>query len=145
MGGKLGNSNKKDGFRYEMNFFNEALKRGLDVFIPAGDYLPQDCIIQNSEGKIYKVQVKGTNTSVQEKKVKKIPRYRLSTGKGTKGKTVIDCNDCDILVGYVAPLDTLYLIPCQEILGVSTWLYPDDPKTKSRLEKFRDNWSVFDN
>ena len=145
MAGKLGNSNKKDGFRYEMNFFNEALKRGLDVFIPAGDYLPQDCIIQNSEGKIYKVQVKGTNTSVQEKQVKKIPRYRLSTGKGRKGKSVIDCNDCDILVGYVAPLDIMYLIPCGEILGVSTWLYPDDPKTKSRLEKFRENWSVFDN
>ena len=139
MGGKSGNSNKKDGFRYEMNFFNEAIKRGLDVFIPAGDYLPQDCIIQNSEGKIYKVQEKGTNTSVQDKK---IPRYRLSTGKGSRGKTIIDC---DIIAGYVAPLDLLYLIPCEEILGVSTWLYPDDPKTKSRLEKFRENWSVFNN
>jgi hypothetical protein len=149
MGGKLDkrgyNNNKRDGFIYEMEFFTRALRNDLEVFLPAGDYLPQDCIVQNSEGKVFKVQVKGTRTASNEGPRRKFPRYRLSTGSGQKGKSVISPKEVDVVACYLAPMDIFYLLPVKVLKGVTTWIYAGDPKTKSRLEKYRENWSIFDN
>lgn len=38
---------KRKGSLYEQIFFTEALRQGLEVFVPLGDYLPQDCIVMN--------------------------------------------------------------------------------------------------
>ena len=54
---------KRKGSLYEQKFFSEALEHGLEVFVPLGDYLPQDCLVMNSAGKIFKVQIKGTETN----------------------------------------------------------------------------------
>ena len=137
-------TNKRDGFRYEMEFFTRAIREELDVFIPAGDYLPQDCIVQNQEGKMFKVQIKGTRTHVKEK-FKKIPRYRITCASGSGGKNPIDCEHVDILAGYILPLDLFYIIPCDKLTGVATWLYPNDPNTASPLEVYRENWDIFKN
>ena len=149
MVGKLGkgesnNRNKRDGFIYEMEFFTKALRHGLEIFLPAGDYLPQDCIVQNSKGKVFKVQVKGTRNHVDEGLTRKIPRYRLSTGSGKKGKSAINPTEVDVVAGYVAPIDVFYLLPTSSLRGVTTWVYPNDPNTKSILEEYRENWSIFD-
>ncbi len=138
-------NNKRNGFLYEMQFFTKALQKGLEVFLPTGDYLPQDCHVVNNDGQVYRVQIKGTATAVAEGTGRKIPRYRLSTGSGSKGKVAIKCNDVDIVAGYIAPIDQWYIIPCTELSGVTTWVYPNDPKTKSKIEKYRENWDVFAN
>ena len=57
---------KRAGNLYEQRFFTEALSRGFEVFIPLGDYLPQDAIVMNSAGKLFKVQVKGTEKKDRE-------------------------------------------------------------------------------
>ena len=57
---------KRAGNLYEQRFYTEALSRGFEVFIPLGDYLPQDAIVMNSAGKLFKVQVKGTEKKDRE-------------------------------------------------------------------------------
>ena len=42
---------KRKGSLYEQKFFSEALEHGLEVFVPLGDYLPQDCLVMNTAGK----------------------------------------------------------------------------------------------
>jgi len=146
MGGglKVSNAvdNKRSGAVYEYKFFAQAMERGLEVFVPAGDHLPQDCHVVNENGKVFRVQIKGTRASVNEGLCRKIPRYRLSTGSGQKGKKIINCKEVDIVVGYVAPLDIFYILPCKILKGVSTWVYPGDPKTKAFTEKYRENWDI---
>tara|TARA_R110002012_G_scaffold320756_1_gene545410 strand:+ start:203 stop:625 length:423 start_codon:yes stop_codon:yes gene_type:complete len=135
--------NKRPGAVYEYQFFAKAMALGLEIFIPAGDYLPQDCHVVNEKGKVFRVQVKGTRAPVGEGIYKKKPRFRLSTGSGVRSKESIKCENVDILAGYVAPLDTFYIIPCDKLTGVSTWVYPNDPADKHRFEKYRENWDAF--
>ena len=135
--------NKRSGAVYEYKFFAKAMDKGLEVFVPAGDHLPQDCHVVNKDGVIFRVQVKGTGLAVDEGVKRKIPRFRLSTFTGTKVHSPINCNDVDVVVGYVAPLDLFYIIPCQLLNGTTTWVYPNDPKTKSFTEIYREKWDVF--
>ena len=58
---------KRKGYIYEQTFFTEALKNGLEVFIPLGDHLPVDCILVNSAGKNFNVQIKGSEKSSKGK------------------------------------------------------------------------------
>lgn len=142
MAGKS-DSNKRRGSIYEMEFLTRALKNGLEVFTPIGDYLPQDCLVLNEHGRVYKVQVKGTAKKADEYNNRKHPRYRLSTGTGRNGRSLINCEKVDIIAGYIEPIDTFYLIPCSEIKSVTTCVYSDNPDTTSHLEKYRENWTVF--
>jgi hypothetical protein len=137
--------NKRPGAVYEYQFFAKAMELGLEIFIPAGDHLPQDCHVVNEKGKVFRVQVKGTRAPVGDGIYEKMPRFRLSTGSGQSNKASIKCEDVDILAGYVAPLDTFYIIPCDKLTGVSTWVYPNDPESpdKHRFEKYRENWDAF--
>ena len=66
---------KRRGSLYEQTFFTEALARNLEVFTPLGDYLPQDCLVMNQAGKIFKVQIKGTKDKVFDKANKGQGRY----------------------------------------------------------------------
>jgi hypothetical protein len=59
---------KRKGNLYEQKFFSEALERGLEVFVPLGDYLPQDCLVMNTAGKIFKIQIKGTESKSKDKR-----------------------------------------------------------------------------
>ena len=54
---------KRKGSLYEQKFFSEALEHGLEVFVPLGDYLPQDCLVMNSAGKIFKFRSKAQKQS----------------------------------------------------------------------------------
>lgn len=134
--------NKRNGSVYEYQFFARAMSLGFEVFVPAGDHLPQDCHVVNEAGRIFKVQIKGTRAPVVYGKT--TSRFRLSTGKGVGSKISIDCADVDVVVGYVSPVDAFYIIPCEKLTGVSTWVYPNDPKTgKYKFEKYREYWDAF--
>ena len=67
--------NKRHGTMYEFRFFSRILDQGYDLFIPAGDDLPVDCVVQNGAGKLFKVQIKGTGRA--ETKKRKDPRYKV--------------------------------------------------------------------
>jgi hypothetical protein len=135
--------NKQKGTAYEYRFFSNILDRGYQLFIPAGDALPVDCVVQNGAGKFFKVQIKGTACPETSNRV--MPRYKVLAGSGKKSKKMsIDCAKVDILAAYVDPVDAWYIIPCLELNGkLSTWFYPHSERSTARFEKFRENWGLF--
>ena len=74
---------KNKGTLYEQTFFTEALAHDLDVFTPLGDYLPQDCLVMNQAGKIFRVQIKGTEKKVKDPANKGLGRYMITTSFGS--------------------------------------------------------------
>ena len=135
---------KRRGSLYEQTFFTEALARNLEVFTPLGDYLPQDCLVMNQAGKIFKVQIKGTRDKVIDKANKGLGRYMVTTASGTSKKMTIDCTKVDILAAYIEAIPTWYIIPCLEInqaLRIS--LYAHNPSSKAKHEKYREAWDLF--
>ena len=134
--------NKKRGTVYEYRFFASILDRGYELFIPAGDDLPVDCIVQNGAGKLFRVQIKGTGRA--ETKRRQEPRYKVLAGTGSGSKMSIDCTKVDILCAYVEPVDTWYIIPCLELNNaLSVWFYPHSGNSNARTEQFRENWDYF--
>ena len=135
--------NKTMGTAWEYNFFAQALERGLDVFIPAGDDLPVDCHVVNSAGTIYRVQCKGTSVN-NKTKGEFHDRYKIIAGTGKSSKNPIDCTKVDVGACYIAPTKNWYFVPCLELEGsISMWFYPNNAKSQSRYAKFKDNWEVF--
>lgn len=134
-------SSKKAGVLYEYEFFTRALKNDLDVFIPAGDNLPQDCLCMNSDGEVFKVQVKGTNSAFMQSR--KTARFKVTAATGSQKKKPIDCEKVDILAVYIEPHDIFYLIPCLEIANISPWFYPELENSKGRYEKYKEKWDIF--
>ena len=135
---------KRRGSLYEQTFFTEALARNLEVFTPLGDYLPQDCLVMNQAGKIFKVQIKGTKDKVIDKANGGLGRYMITTATGTAKKMTLDCTKVDILAAYVESIPTWYIIPCLEInQAIRISLYAHNPKSKAKHEKYREAWDLF--
>lgn len=137
-------ANKALGTVYEYKFFSKILELGYDLFTPAGDNLPIDCIVQNGAGKLYKVQVKGTSSENREggRNVKS-KRYKVLAATGQSSKMSIDCTKVDILAAYVEPVDTWYIIPCLEISAKSVWFYPHIENSKAMTERYKEQWDLF--
>lgn len=137
-------ANKTAGTVYEYKFFSKILGLGYDLFIPAGDNLPIDCIIQNGAGKLYKVQIKGTASENREgNRNANSKRYKVLAATGQSSKMSIDCTKVDILAAYVEPVDTWYIIPCLEIGAKSVWFYPHIENSKSMTERYKEQWDLF--
>ena len=131
---------KRRGSQYEAAFVVQALKRELDILEPVGDYMPYDLMVQNADGRIQRVQVKGTNSPIKGK-----PGYKIIAASGNTTKLPLDSNDVDVLAAYVEPHDVWYVIPIRKLDGgVSVYL---NPKTKvnGRYEVWKDAWNVFHN
>lgn len=135
---------KRTGSLYEQKFFTEALSRNLEVFTPLGDYLPQDCIVMNQAGKLFRMQIKGTKDKVYDKSNKGLGRYMITTATGRTNKCTIDCTKVDALAAYVEACDIWYIIPCLDIdSAVRISLYAHNPNSKAKHEKHKDNWEYF--
>ena len=131
---------KRRGSQYEAAFVVQALKRELDILEPVGDYMPYDLMVQNADGRIQRVQVKGTSSPIKGK-----PGYKIIAASGNTTKLPLDSNDVDVLAAYVEPHDVWYVIPIRKLDGgVSVYL---NPKTKvnGRYEVWKDAWNVFHN
>lgn len=128
---------------YEYKFFSKILEKGYDLFIPAGDNLPIDCIVQNGAGNLYKVQIKGTASENREGGRTGKKRYKVLAATGQSSKTSIDCTKVDILAAYVEPVNTWYIIPCLEIGAKSVWFYPHIENSRSMTERFKEEWDLF--
>lgn len=135
---------KRRGSLYEQKFFTEALFRNLEVFTPLGDYLPQDCIVMNQAGRTFKIQIKGTKDKTCDRNRAGLGRYMITTSTGTSKKCSIDCTKVDALAAYIEIQDVWYIIPCLELnSAVRISLYPHNPKSKAKHEKFKDGWDYF--
>jgi len=133
---------RRKGYIWEQVFFTEALKHGLEVFTPLGDYHPQDCIVLNSSGRKFNVQVKGTSQKQFCKKNKGLGRYKVTCTTGIS--TAIDCDKVDVVAVYCADIELWYLIPCLALEGSTVVaMYPHNPNSEAKHEKYRDYWDIF--
>ena len=131
---------KRRGSQYEAAFATQALKRGLDILAPYGDYMPYDVMVQNGDGRILRVQVKGTGNQIKNK-----PGYKVIAATGNATKTPINPDEVDVLAAYVEPEDTWYVIPVVKLKGnVSVYLNPNT-KRNGRYEVWKEAWNVFQN
>ena len=131
---------KRRGSQYEAAFATPALKRGLDILEPYGDYMPYDVMVQNGDGRILRVQVKGTGNQIKNK-----PGYKVIAATGNSTKTPINPDEVDVLAAYVEPEDTWYVIPVVKLKGnVSVYLNPNT-KRNGRYEVWKEAWNVFQN
>ena len=131
---------KRRGSQYEAAFVTQALKRGLDILEPYGDYMPYDVMVQNGDGRILRVQVKGTSSQIKNK-----PGYKVIAASGNATKTPINPDEVDVLAAYVEPEDVWYLIPVVKLTGnVSVYLNPNT-KLNGRYEVWKEAWNVFQN
>ena len=131
---------KRRGSQYEAAFATQALKRGLDILEPYGDYMPYDLMVQNGDGRILRVQVKGTGNHIKNK-----PGYKVIAASGNATKPPIHPDEVDVLAAYVEPEDTWYVIPVVKLKGnVSVYLNPNT-KRNGRYEVWKEAWNVFQN
>lgn len=130
-------NNKRDGTTYEYQFIARALKHNLDVFMPIGEHLPQDCIVMNGAGKLFKTQVKGTGA-------KGYYKYKVMASTGHTPKLPIDCHKVDVLVAYIEPYDVFYIVPCLALEGsLAPGFYPHNEKSTGRYEQYKEGWDFF--
>ena len=132
---------KRFGYLSEQIFIVEAMDRGLEVLAPIGEYLPIDFVVMNRAGRFLKTQIKSTNSKITSNGAQ---RYAITAGCGSN-KSPIDCTKVDVLVCYVKPEKQWYLIPCLSLKqNVKIWLYPHNPNSTGRFEKYKDNWEIFE-
>jgi len=138
---------KLKGTRYEFLFIATALKHGLHVFIPAGDYLPVDGIVMNNSGRMFRVQVRGTHgVRVQDKKGSRAASVSMKVGGYLASGTpnLLKPTEYDVLAAFIEDRSMWYIIPSAAI--GSTWkakFYPHVEKSKGQYEKFQENWDLF--
>jgi len=131
---------KRRGSQYEAAFVVQALKRGLDILEPVGDYMPYDLMVQNADGRIQRVQVKGTSSPIKGK-----PGYKIIAASGNATKLPLSPDDVDVLAAYVEPCDVWYLIPVRKLDGgISVYLNPAT-KVNAKYEVWKEAWNVFQN
>ncbi len=136
----MSSSAKRRGSQYESAFVTQALKRGLDILEPYGDYMPYDVMVQNADGRIQRVQVKGTNSQIKNK-----PGFKILAASGNATKTPINPEEVDVLAAYVEPHDTWYVIPVVKLNGnIGVYLNPNT-KQNGRYEVWKEAWNVFQN
>lgn len=129
------------GAAYEARFVSAALKRGLDVSRPSGDYLPYDLLVESMAGGAWRrVQVKGTTH--EQKGKSKTYRITAATGNSRVGKNKITLAHCDVLSVYVDPLDLWYHVPIQFVRAATVNVRPVKG-SKAQYERWRDAWDVF--
>ena len=131
---------KRRGSQYEAAFVTQALKRGLDILEPVGDYMIYDLMVSNSAGRIQRVQVKGTSSRIKNK-----PGYKIVAASGNLKKVPLNPDEVDVLAAYVEPCDVWYLIPVRKLDGgVSVYLNPAT-KVNAKYEVWKEAWNVFHN
>jgi hypothetical protein len=131
---------KRRGSQYEAAFVTQALKRGLDILEPVGDYMIYDLMVSNSAGRIQRVQVKGTSSRIKSK-----PGYKVIAASGNLKKVPLNPDEVDVLAAYVEPCDVWYLIPVRKLDGgISVYLNPAT-KVNAKYEVWKEAWNVFHN
>ena len=131
---------KQAGASYEAQFTADALKRGLNVLQPFGDYLPYDLIVENKRAETFRVQVKGTT----HKQKGKNNAYRTTAASGNHriGKNKITPDKADVLALYVAPVNVWYHIPVEKGAAATVTVRPVT-ESSGQYEVWKNAWNTY--
>ena len=129
------------GAMFESLFASEAMRRGLDVATPSGHHLPFDLIVSNRDGKLFRVQVKGTSCD------QGAGAYKFTTRRGGNNLKRVNYKiEIDVLVGIVEkPGERIFYIIPNNVLGTQKQLkVRPSVASRAKYEKFREAWEIFD-
>jgi hypothetical protein len=129
-------NNKKSGTIGEYAFVVEALKQGLDVYTPIGDYSTTDILVENPDGKHFRVQVKTTGKRIDNH------RFKVVVGQGLK-KQRLKRKDVDVLAVYLSSIDCWFIIPMSKTKGQKTFALYTQRNSKSQWSRYKNNWDLF--
>lgn len=104
---------------------------GYPVSKPFGDRCKYDFII-DIDGELQRIQVKGTSRMEGERDA-----YRCCIASGSSKKEKYLKKDVDFIAVYVIPLDVWYMIPVDEIKGITINLYPHRDSRENMFEKYK--------
>ena len=120
----------------ELLFMARAAEHGLCVAKPYGDSDRFDFIV-SWEGRLCRVQVKSTRTA--HRRV-----YEVGAHGCWGGADVYTKDEIDLIVVYVVPEDTWYVIPIEATRGRKRLcLHPNVPLRECyKYEKYREAWRL---
>jgi hypothetical protein len=126
-----GKTAKRKGEVAEAAFLSKATELGFDVAKPWGDSAPFDFIV-HAGPRCWRVQVKSAGCCRSQ-----------GYGVKTSGNTITYTKDnIDFLVAYIVPENIWYVIPVEDIDGLTRlWFFPR-PGGNSRFEKYREAWCL---
>jgi hypothetical protein len=133
-------NSKRKGAAYEAQFTADAMKLGLDVLAPIGDYLPYDLMVMRKDTPV-RVQVKGT--AYKQKSKKDTFRVSAATGSSRTSRNRLDPKQVDVLAMYVVPCETWYHIPVAKIAAVAIYVRPLAKDSRGQYEIWKEAWSVY--
>ena len=126
-------SAQRNGAVAESKFITECLQRNFEPHMPVTP-MPWDFIVTCPAGCL-KVQIKSTQNLATPS------TYQIVTKTGND-KTNAMSMDLEVVGCYVASIDTWWLIPREDIQGLTVRLNPDKD-SKSKYKKYQENWSIF--
>ena len=118
----------------ESDFITECLKRNFEPHTPV-TAMPWDFIVTCPAGML-KVQVKTTNSIGRENS------YNIATSTGRNNIKKHIKKTVDVVACYIQPEELWFLLPLKEVTGRTTRLSTDQT-SKSKYQKYRENWSIF--
>jgi hypothetical protein len=127
---------KQRGEMAEAEFVAKAARLGFRVAKPWGDSERYDFIV-DVNGRLWRVQVKSAHRAGQDGGYS----FRMH-GHSLKAYSA---KEIDVLVAYVVSEDAWYVFPVRELGGLrSLKLFPGSRRKRSRFEKWREAWGVFE-
>lgn len=90
------------------------LELGYNVFTPYGDGSKCDLIIENNEGRLYKIQCKTSRLENTSEVFNAYSTARTRSSEGTKKRVLYDKHNIDYFCSFDSQ-DNMYLIPIEEI------------------------------
>ena len=130
---------KRRGELSELAFTYKAARMGFGVAKPYGDSERYDFIL-DSGSKLWRVQIKSTTTLLNG-------RYHVNSHRRACGIVLpYSPTEVDILVAYIIPEDTWYLLPIEDIHEKTSLLFcsRDDPRGPGLYGKYREAWHLLE-
>lgn len=134
-------SRNRKGDIAEMAFLARAMRFGFNVCRPFNSDSRYDVLVE-AAGRYSRVQVKstwcppaGSTANTYVVRIARTPRGR---------KVFYRCDETDFFAAYVAPEDAWYIIPYKAVPHQSVLaLFPHKPRSRGRLEIYREAWDLF--
>jgi hypothetical protein len=127
---------KRQGHIAELAFMHKAAELGFGVTKPSGDVEHYDFILDSGR-RLWRVQVKSTHTR------RKIRRYYCVQPTHGFARKTYTSDEIDFVVVYIVPVRAWYVIPICALTSVPRiYLYPDNPDSTGRFERYRDAWGL---
>lgn len=130
---------KAQGELTELRFYLKAFEQGLIVSKPFGDNQRYDFIV-DCEGRLSRVQIKSVSVIDKYSRDK---RYRINSSFGASRKKSYSVNEIDVLVVFIIPENTWYIIPVREISSIKTLGFRPHKKSNGKMESFKNRWDLF--